>query len=86
MMRAERARVFVNDREITRSVRSLESRLERRRAEEAIAIARAQHARGTRDEDELPGDGALSWLGAVVVVGWVVVVAVLVWLKATGRV
>lgn len=65
------------------TTRSVQARLERRRAEDAGAVLRAQVQQAAHDV--LPGDGELSWLGAAIVVGWVVLVIGLAWLALTGR-
>lgn len=66
------------------TTKSVQARLERRRAEEANAFVRA-HAQAPVDPDVLPGDGDLSWLGAAIGLGCVVVVFGLAWLALSGR-
>lgn len=64
------------------STRSVQARLERRRAEEANTLVRAQqHA----DDDTAVGDGELAWLGLAVVLGCVATVIGSAWLALSGR-
>lgn len=64
------------------STRSVQARLERRRAEEAGTFVRAQPS---ADDDTVVGDGELAWLGLAVVVGCVATVIGAAWLALSGR-
>lgn len=65
------------------STRSVQARLERRRAEEAGTFVRAQPP---ADDDRLVGDGDLAWVGVAVVLGCVAMVIGSAWLALSGRV
>lgn len=66
------------------STRSVQARLERRRAEEAGTFVRA-HVMPSADDDTVVGDGELAWLGLAVVLGCVATVIGAAWLALSGR-
>lgn len=66
------------------TTKSVQARLERRRAEEANAFVHAQ-VNASVDPDVLPGDGELAWLGLAVWLGCGAVLIGLAWLALSGR-